>query len=673
MLNQKEPVKPFPDRVGLGYLFGYPAGGEGAPNLVTPSVDTNWKDPHGNNGYAFYIDQPSTLVPYTYHVKTWDTYENILYQGIMDTMNLLAKTQGVTLDQKTLAADAADIVRFDHLLALTYSTDDTTRRTYDRSYNPMTITQLSQTYPKISFHTFVPEAAITDQQVFTRLLSDPTYNYIVMEKDKLQMLHDMLGNTTFVSARTLVNYIYYQVVDANSDFLPWTTYANARVFIDKVYPSQDSRTQMRDHVAKVASSILIGFRSMLDQLNWMTSATKKGAYNKIDNLVKNIAYPDWITDDANFTAYHQPLGIQVGKDDYLTMVRKTQTFTAFNNWQLLIAGPTNRLDFLGPPGTTNAWYQPELNSITFPAAILHRPFYDPTWPTSVNFGGLGVVAGHELTHGFDDEGVQWDGTGILSGWMDDKSRVSFDAMAQCVVKEYSDFCPLNKTAYGTAACLDGSQTQGENIADNGGIHAAYRAYRNFINLYGPDPQLPDDLLQEFTADQLFFLSFAQVWCQISPSDSTLEKQILVDPHSPSKYRVWGTIQNFPAFKDAFHCPSSAYAPDKHCDVWVSDIDSCAIVPAYGQPVVKAELNINTNAQITTNDIDKYNAYKQAVEFYQPAVNISADPCTDFWQYACGLYDKPVSFHYADANNLQIMASQLYSPAYQDTIKVTLLK
>ncbi|KAK6028279.1 peptidase family M13, partial [Ostertagia ostertagi] len=194
--------------------------------------------------------------------------------------------------------------------------------------------------------------------------------------------------------------------------------------------------------------------------------------------------------------------------------------------------------------------------------------------------------------------------------MDDSSKNAFGKMADCVVQEYNNFCPLNKTEYGTAACLDGAQTQGENIADNGGIHAAFRAYRNFINLYGPDPQLPDDLLQEFTNDQLFFLAFSQVWCQSPPRPSQIERQILVDPHSPSQYRVWGTIQNFPAFKDAFHCPSSAYAPDQHCDVWVSDIES-----SYGEPVVKGELNIRPNNMITTSDIDKYNAYKQAVDFY----------------------------------------------------------
>ncbi|KAK6028278.1 hypothetical protein OSTOST_05678, partial [Ostertagia ostertagi] len=114
---------------------------------------------------------------------------------------------------------------------------------------------------------------------------------------------------------------------------------------------------MRQNVAKIASSILIGFRSMLDQLDWMTAASKKGAYSKIDNLVKNIAYPDWITNDTQLTEYHKNLGIQVNKDDYLTMVSKAQTFAAYTSWDALVSGPVNRVDFLGPPGTTNAWYQ----------------------------------------------------------------------------------------------------------------------------------------------------------------------------------------------------------------------------------------------------------------------------------------------------------------------------
>ncbi|KHJ82717.1 peptidase family M13, partial [Oesophagostomum dentatum] len=178
---------------------------------------------------------------------------------------------------------------------------------------------------------------------------------------------------------------------------------------------------------------------------------------------------------------------------------------------------TDRKDFLGQPGTVNAWYQPELNSITFPAGILQPPYFHPLWPASINYGGMGVVAGHELTHGFDDEGVQWGPTGAISfsecenctGWMDETSTDGFNTMAQCVIDEYTAFCPLDPNRY-SPNCVNGVQTQGENIADNGGIHAAFRAYRTHIALDGPDPLLPDRLFGQFSHDQLFFLNFAQV-------------------------------------------------------------------------------------------------------------------------------------------------------------------
>lgn len=193
------------------------------------------------------------------------------------------------------------------------------------------------------------------------------------------------------------------------------------------------------------------------------------------------------------------------------------------------------------------------------------------------YGGLGVVAGHELTHGFDDGGVQWNGTGTLvssGSWMDANSYNGFHRMAACVINEYNGFCPLQGTSL-QPQCINGAQTQGENIADNGGIHASWRAYKTWVGLNGPDPRMPAmQGMNSFTHDQLFFLNFARVWCRAPPPNYKIQKQLLNDPHSPARYRVFGTIQNFPAFRTAFNCPVAAgsYAPPNgfHCNVWVGD-------------------------------------------------------------------------------------------------------
>ncbi|EYC39773.1 hypothetical protein Y032_0641g1028, partial [Ancylostoma ceylanicum] len=714
MLYQNEPVKEFPTARGLAYLLANPAGLHGAATLVAPFVDTNWKDPHGKNGYSFFIDQPVTMVPYSSHVKTWDVTKQGLAKSIATMMFVLANSQNINPNPEQLAKDAQDIVEFDHVLAMKYSTDDTTRRSFERNFNPMTIRQLMNSYPKISWPMFIAEASQLAPHVTKRLLENPKYQYIVMEPEKLQQLSDDLGNPDFVSTRTLVNYIYFSLFRQYRSFLPWPSvvdfhkfrsetppltrqrpirkvewrykrqqydskqaaqfscaaetveqlpYANARMFVDKVYATEQSRKKLREDVGEMVSGILVGFRSMIDQLNWMTPASKLGAYKKIDHLVKNIGYPDWITDNEKLIESHKGLNIDVNSDDYFAMLRKIREWMIVGFWNSLFGRPAGREDFNAPPGMTNAWYQPQLNSITLPVAILHQPFYDPTLPTAVNYGALGVIVGHELTHGFDDQGVQWDGTGVLSNWMDNSSTIGFRDMADCVVKQYGNFCPLDKGKYGPAACLDGDMTQGENIADNGGIRSAFRAYRNYINLHGPDPQLPDDLLQDFTSDQLFFLSFAQTWCEVGRGEAAMLSQLLRDVHSPSKYRVWGTMQNFPAFKDAFHCPSTSYAPDKHCNVWVSELDS-----SYGEPVVKTELNIRPNKQITPNEKEEYEAYKTAADFFQATVNTSADPCTDFFQYACGKHNKPVSFGVARDKVNQHIADQLYSEHYDATIK-----
>ena len=180
--------------------------------------------------------------------------------------------------------------------------------------------------------------------------------------------------------------------------------------------------------------------------------------------------------------------------------------------------------------------------------------------------------GHETTHGFDSSGTQWDAVGNLNSWMDSSVQAAFNNMTACVIKEYNGFCPLDSKY--SPNCINGQQTVGENVADNGGIHAAFRAYQTTVDFYGEDPRLPGPLMSQFTHDQIFFMSFGKILCMPYPDPQDEYVEILTDPHSPAKFRVVGTLMNYPAFRNAFNCPVGAYyTPKDHCNVWVSSVGS----------------------------------------------------------------------------------------------------
>uniref|UniRef100_A0A8C3GJU6 Endothelin-converting enzyme 1 n=1 Tax=Cairina moschata TaxID=8855 RepID=A0A8C3GJU6_CAIMO len=209
------------------------------------------------------------------------------------------------------------------------------------------------------------------------------------------------------------------------------------------------------------------------------------------------------------------------------------------------------------PPTVNAYYSPTKNEIVFPAGILQAPFYTRASPKSLNFGGIGVVVGHELTHAFDDQGREYDKDGNLRPWWKNSSVEAFKQQTACMVEQYSNY-----TINGEA--VNGKHTLGENIADNGGLKAAYRAYQNWLKKNGEEETLPTLGL---TNHQLFFVGFAQVWCSVRTPESSHEG-LITDPHSPSRFRVIGTVSNSWEFAEHFSCPlGSPMNPPKKCEVW----------------------------------------------------------------------------------------------------------
>lgn len=286
----------------------------------------------------------------------------------------------------------------------------------------------------------------------------------------------------------------------------------------------------------------------------MDDDTRKAAELKADYIKDMIGYPDFIRDYRQLDEKY--FNLEIRNDAYFENSLNINSFNLKKNLEK-INEPVNKTAWSMPPSAVNAYYTPTKNQMVIPAGILQKPFYDPTFPPSINYGGIGVVMGHELTHGFDDQGREFDKDGNLNHWWKNETVEKFKHRTKCFVDQYNRY-EINRRH------ISGNRTLGENIADNGGLQAAYNAYLEFME--GKHEPLTYPGL-DLNHKQLFFISFAQVWCSaVTNETSTL--QIEKDPHSPAKYRVIGALSNMKAFSDEFKCNiGSRMNPRKKCELW----------------------------------------------------------------------------------------------------------
>jgi putative endopeptidase len=301
----------------------------------------------------------------------------------------------------------------------------------------------------------------------------------------------------------------------------------------------------KDRTLRMVQELEKALGSDIQDLSWMGPETKKQALVKLTAITNRIGYPDkW----RDYTS------LKIARGDALGNSLRSNEFE-FQRQLNKIGKPVDKNDWPYPPSTVDASYNPQLNNITFPAGILQPPFYDNEADDAMNFGGIGAVIGHELTHGFDDEGSQFDAQGNLRNWWTAEDRKEFDQRTQCVADEYSGFNSVDDLK------VNGKLTLGENTADNGGVRIAYIALMNV--LAGKEPPSIDGL----TAKQRFFLGWANVWCQ-NRSDELARMLVTVDPHSPGKWRINGVVANMPEFRDAYHCKADApMVRQNACRVW----------------------------------------------------------------------------------------------------------
>jgi putative endopeptidase len=316
--------------------------------------------------------------------------------------------------------------------------------------------------------------------------------------------------------------------------------ALGKIFVEKTLGKEGL-----DRTHKMVAEIEAAMEKELQSVDWMSAKTKQEALVKlhaIDNKIGNKAH--WL-DYAN---------VKVTRGDAYGNAERTSAFELARQLGK-IGKPVDRTDWMMSQPTVNAYYDPQENDINFPAGILQPPFYDNKLDDAVNYGAIGVVIGHELTHGFDDEGRQFDAKGNLRDWWTPEDAKAFDQRADCIVQQYGSYSPVDDVK------LNGKLTLGENTADNGGARLALMALLDSEAGKTPAP------VDGFTAEQRFFLGFAQVWCQNqTPESARLRAQ--TDSHSPGNFRVNGVVSNMPEFRKAFGCKEGQpMAPAKSCRVW----------------------------------------------------------------------------------------------------------
>jgi putative endopeptidase len=319
--------------------------------------------------------------------------------------------------------------------------------------------------------------------------------------------------------------------------------------LGKKYVDATFGVEGKQRMIKMVDALEKSLAEDISNLSWMSDETKKQAKVKLDAIRNKIGYPD---------VYRDYSSVMIRPDDLLGNIARSREFEAKRD-VAKIDKPLDRREWGMTPPTVNAYYNPSFNEIVFPAGILQPPFFEKTMDDGVNFGGIGLVIGHELTHGFDDEGRKFDPQGNLHDWWTEQDGKEFEKRVSCVADEYSNFVAVDDLK------LNGRLTLGENTADNGGARIALMALEHLIadDKTGKEGQKIDG----YTPEQRFFLGFGRVWCE-KRRPETARSRVLVDPHSPGKYRVDGVVQNMPEFQKAWGCKAGQpMVAENACHVW----------------------------------------------------------------------------------------------------------
>jgi putative endopeptidase len=444
---------------------------------------------------------------------------------------------------KSAAADAARIVAFETALAKVQWTPVENRDPV-KTYNKVDLAKMAEVAPGFDWKAYLDAAGISGKTSYV-VVSQPSYL-----KGFAQVSNDTSLDTwkAYLQMRLISGYANFlskpfvderfafngTVLAGIKEMQPrWKRAVGAvemamgeslgKLYVEKHFPAE-----RKARMEVLVKNLLAAYKQSIDTLDWMSPATKKEAQAKLAKFTYKIGYPNKWRDYSALT---------VARDDLVGNVMRSRVFES--NRQLAKLGqPIDREEWGMTPQTINAYYNPEMNEIVFPASILQPPFFDADADDAVNYGAIGGAIGHEISHGFDDQGSQYDGDGNLRNWWTAQDQKNFAAKTQKLVAQYGSYSPL--PGYN----VNGELTLGENIGDNSGVAIAYKAYK--LSLKGKKAPVIDGL----TGDQRFFMGFGQVW-RAKMREQQQIVQVKTDPHSPGQFRANGTMMNQPAFYEAF--------------------------------------------------------------------------------------------------------------------------
>jgi putative endopeptidase len=529
----------------------------------TPALFAFYPQPdmHDSTQTIANLDQGGITLPdRDYYIKD-DPKSVETRQKYLEHVQKMFELSGDKTEQAT--SEAKTVLRIETGLAQA-SMDRTARRDPKMRDHKMTVAEIAALAPNFELTRYFADNGSPN---FTSLnVVNPDFFKQVNEQINTVPLEDwkiyLRWKTIDDYAPTLPNAFVEENFNFNGKYLSgqqeieprWkrcvkSTDANLGMALGKLYVDRTFGAEGKERTLKMVRAIETAMRRDIGQLTWMSDTTKQKAYEKLNAIVNNIGYPDTWRD------YNS---VVIKADDYAGNSERAGAFEVHRLYNK-IDKPTDRKDWGMTPPTVNAYYRPPMNDINFPAGILQAPFYGKLMDDAVNYGGIGVVIGHELTHGFDDQGRKYDAEGNFRDWWTAEDGKEFEQRAACTADEYSSFVSV-KDEKG-AVKLNGRLTLGENTADNGGLKLAYMALMSMIGDTSVKP------IDGYTPRQRYFLAYGQIWCQ-NVTDQEARKRVLTDPHSPGRWRVNGAVQNSSAFQQAFGCKAGQpMVSENACRVW----------------------------------------------------------------------------------------------------------